>query len=1631
MLTPIYPARQVRGAAYPINGWGVQCDAPAPPSPPAAPAPPSTPNATATDNTETADDCGCVAGAARRATILSSATDSSVTIDTGAYFSGSGLFFPAFEGNASAELLAASGYDAFALNYRDFSAGASKSEPTGGRLIASYIDRARGLDPSLPPAVVTNLNLTADPWLIEATVTRASATPAGHIAPFALVPLADGRTAAVLNFIDPTHMYSLTPHYAARVHQFDESAVGALAMLRRLPGGLPDVVIAIASDTDAGFFVTDAQVAAAGGSLVAARAAMMEELIAQAVGVDVWLTGGGGTTHVQRNWAGDRVLVVPRHSDLGRSVDNISLTFDDDGLLQSATAGSIVLDCDVPEDPATTVQLAEYHASMTAIFSGVVGELTVDFDAPLKAALRGDTIDPSSPFGQCSLLPSAEEAQCGCRVAECPQGALAADAVRFVSDADIALVNGGSVRASIDAGPVAKSAVLQTYPFLNELVRLDDVPGATVRAVLQNSISLLGYAAGNTPSGRFLHISGNTRMAWHFVDGVPTLGAVSIDRGDGVAAPLNDTATYSLATSVYLAGGGDDYDMLEPLSRTALGQTTVDAVSAYLEQLGAPLSDVDLDGRITQHADTLHVQLGIFCSALPAGADAEHAEREECDHAHHMVAAINDKNDGYHDDLLPFVQLSVSEAYSGCSQGLVQGAFAELRTALPQLAAAIGPSCSNDLGEISDTSYRASIAGEASRAVFLSGSSTAPSLADEALYPNVARLTSTENLVQRGLSQVAAQYSWKRIGLLYDDSVWATESAQAFRTRHSATFDDAEFLPNGAGHQFSLAEMDAGRIDATALLQVLADEGVTIVYLATQPRVQSKIFQAAYTSKVLYGAGHGWLSAWLSEASLKDASGNVNPDAVRGAEGVIGVTEAVDTTSDEFAAYSALWAKASSTEACSTPHAAMAYCDSDGDPMTVAGYGAQGADAVLTFAKALDAVATASSRDPATMRDGDTLYAMVKQLPEFAGVAGPVRLDSNGDREGVFEIENLQISHNERRRLFVPLSSTRADFVTVGTWDPSTGITFDPTTMVVFPGAVTIPPVDTPGAQKTAVGSASVGPIVGGAVAATVLVAAVVYGLQWHRSRQKIRKMKQELERFKNAIVGVRAVTSDFDPRDAVVASAAAGSSMAPAASSETGASCELEEVVVEAGNGTRARRTLMFTSDTAETAAPPSPRARWWWQEDESMVCKHHATDVRQPGCWISYAGCVCRELEQTYQLYLAGRAPPTHLVDLTDRIGSTGTEAKAQKGETGVQFTVDFAAMTQANAQSGYVRKVERTELAAAPAAAVAAAPSLAASRKDKRNALKAAAAAARLSTTSTRRTSDDKGKPRLAKPAELAEEDALLLREDQLLQVSKQRPDGWAFGSVVLDPMEDRPPLGVDGVSTQAGWFPLSCTEHPSPAQLEALQQRMGGGEGASDALKSPDTWGQVKDPLVAQMVKLPDGPERQSVVAAFQQTLPGGISVVSVERVQNQSMWQSYAVKRQTIVQREKDNAGASRFERVWLFHGTDEGTVPKIIQQGFNRAFAGKNAVAFGKGVYFARDASYSCSSTYSRPNAAGVQHMFLCRVTTGEFCKGHNGALTPDVRTGHHLYDSTVNDTKNPSIFVTYHDAQAYPEYSP
>ena len=70
-----------------------------------------------------------------------------------------------------------------------------------------------------------------------------------------------------------------------------------------------------------------------------------------------------------------------------------------------------------------------------------------------------------------------------------------------------------------------------------------------------------------------------------------------------------------------------------------------------------------------------------------------------------------------------------------------------------------------------------------------------------------------------------------------------------------------------------------------------------------------------------------------------------------------------------------------------------------------------------------------------------------------------------------------------------------------------------------------------------------------------------------------------------------------------------------------------------------------------------------------------------------------------------------------------------------------------------------------------------------------------------------------------------------------------------------------------------------------------------------------------------------------------------------------------------------------------------------------------------------------CRAQYSKPDEDGVQRMLLCRVLIAAYCKGETDAAVPSERDGGILYDTTVDDLAKPQIFVTYHDAQAYPEY--
>ncbi|XP_053243525.1 protein mono-ADP-ribosyltransferase PARP12-like isoform X3 [Podarcis raffonei] len=127
------------------------------------------------------------------------------------------------------------------------------------------------------------------------------------------------------------------------------------------------------------------------------------------------------------------------------------------------------------------------------------------------------------------------------------------------------------------------------------------------------------------------------------------------------------------------------------------------------------------------------------------------------------------------------------------------------------------------------------------------------------------------------------------------------------------------------------------------------------------------------------------------------------------------------------------------------------------------------------------------------------------------------------------------------------------------------------------------------------------------------------------------------------------------------------------------------------------------------------------------------------------------------------------------------------------------------------------------------------------------------------------------------------------------------------------------------------------------------------------------------------------------------------------------------------QMKKKNGGKTVDERL-LFHGTNPSSLEAICSDNFDWRICGTNGTAYGKGSYFARDAS--CSHHYC-PRDAKVKAMFVAQVLVGDFVVG-NAAYTrpPEKSSGMiNCYDSCVNDVADPSIFVIFEKPQIYPAY--
>ncbi len=169
-------------------------------------------------------------------------------------------------------------------------------------------------------------------------------------------------------------------------------------------------------------------------------------------------------------------------------------------------------------DPEVLEIVKKYQQKVDSSLNEVVGEAAADLDASQA------------------------------RIKETNLGNLVADVLREKTGADVAILNGGSFRASIPRGPITRKQLYTALPFDNYLVALR-LTGRQLREALEHGVS--GVAQ---KEGRFPQVSG---LRFSYRPAAPPGQRVTEVEVGG--RPLEDAKTYTVATNDFLAAGGDGY----------------------------------------------------------------------------------------------------------------------------------------------------------------------------------------------------------------------------------------------------------------------------------------------------------------------------------------------------------------------------------------------------------------------------------------------------------------------------------------------------------------------------------------------------------------------------------------------------------------------------------------------------------------------------------------------------------------------------------------------------------------------------------------------------------------------------------------------------------------------------------------------------------------------------------------------------------------------------------------------------------------------------------------------------------------------------------------------------------------
>ncbi|WP_052702818.1 5'-nucleotidase C-terminal domain-containing protein [Paenibacillus beijingensis] len=177
-------------------------------------------------------------------------------------------------------------------------------------------------------------------------------------------------------------------------------------------------------------------------------------------------------------------------------------------------------------DAAVKAVMDKYNSELSKELSIVIGKTGTELDV-MKASQRN---------GETAI------------------GSFITDSVRAYTNADVALINGGGIRADrvFPAGDLTKQDIMDAMPFTNYVVKIE-VTGKQLMQALENGVSEIEKGAG-----RFAQVSG---MAYSFNPELPAGSRIVTATVGG--KPIDPDKTYTLATVDFIANGGDGYEMFK------------------------------------------------------------------------------------------------------------------------------------------------------------------------------------------------------------------------------------------------------------------------------------------------------------------------------------------------------------------------------------------------------------------------------------------------------------------------------------------------------------------------------------------------------------------------------------------------------------------------------------------------------------------------------------------------------------------------------------------------------------------------------------------------------------------------------------------------------------------------------------------------------------------------------------------------------------------------------------------------------------------------------------------------------------------------------------------------------------